>query len=221
MLAELGGTLDPHVEHCPDCSERLRGYRTIAGLIAHGATVRRAPPSWAQRTLARLDAAPRRRRVRVALRSAMLAAAAAAIVLVVLWHHRDRQDSARLGDEPPPATPRLALQLTHAGAWRGEAHPGDQLSARADAAEAAYFEIRVYRGARELLVRCPGAGAPVCRGSDGSLLLWPVPSVGTYQVVLLVSPRPVAAPAGSLDDDMAAATAAGARAAEVETLHVR
>jgi len=221
MLAELGGALDEHAEQCADCRERLRGYRQIAGLIAEGATTHEAPPGWKQRTLARAYAAPRARRRRATLLSALAGAAAAAILLVLLLRPRTPPErpngplgSAQLG------TPQLAMEVVDGGGWRGEAHPGEEVRARARLAGASYFEVRVYRGARDLLVRCPTAGPSVCLESDGSLLAWKVPSVGTYQVLLLVSQQPIAAPRGSLDDDVAAATAAGARAIDVETIHV-
>lgn len=210
MLAGLGEGLDAHVEQCEDCRARLRGYQQIAGLIAEGVTTHRAPPDWKQRTLARVRAAPRTRRRRVT--TLWLAAAVAGIALFLFFHRRTPLER--------PGTPELAMQIVHNGGWRGEAHPGEELRARALLAGASHFEIRVYRGARDLLVRCPDAGPPVCLEPDRSLLVWKLPSVGTYQVLLLVSQQPIAAPLGSLNADVAAATAAGARAIDVETLHV-
>jgi hypothetical protein len=214
LLAELGGTLDEHAAHCPDCSERLRGYEQIAALLADGATDHRAPPGWKQRTLARVHIDPRRRRRRrTAIVSALVGVAAVGLLLVLLPRFHPDPDH-------PSGTPQLDMQFVDGGGWRGEAHPGEDIRARARPAGAAYFEIRVYRGARDLLVRCPGAGPSVCLEIGGSLLVWKVPSVGTYQVVLLTSQQPIAAPRGSLDADVAIAIAAGARASDVETIHV-
>jgi hypothetical protein len=127
---------------------------------------------------------------------------------------------------------------------RFDARPGQVIQARALAADARYFEIRVYRGARDLLVRCPEAGPPICIQAGGSLfdprdasagnavtdrgsatdvpslLVWRIPSVSTYQVVLLVSRQPITPPRGSLNDDVTAARAAGARVITVGTVHV-
>jgi hypothetical protein len=57
LLARLGGELHGHVEQCPDCSARVRGYQRIAGWIAEGKTQHRAPAGWQRRTLARVLAA--------------------------------------------------------------------------------------------------------------------------------------------------------------------
>jgi hypothetical protein len=220
LLAELGDTLDSHVEQCEDCRARLRGYQRLAGLIATGATARQAPADWKARTQARVRAAARaqRRRRIVGLGAAAVAAVAAAAIVLPPWFGGARQ----------PAEPRLALQLGddpaithHQSDWRGEVHVGTQLRAHALAAGEKYFEVRVYRGARELLLRCPQAGPPACLEADRSTLVWTIPSVATYQVLFLVSAQPIAAPRGSLEDDVAAATAGGARVIEAQTLHVR
>jgi hypothetical protein len=214
MLVELGEAMDAHVEQCEDCQANLRAYQQVAGLIAAGVTAHRAPPDWKQRTLARVRAVPRTQRRRVIAPWLLAAAAAiAGIMLFLFFDHRTAVEQ--------PSTPELAMQIVDNGGWRGEAHPGEELRARALRASMPHFEIRVYRGARDLLVRCPDAGPPVCLEPDRSLLVWKLPSVGTYQVLLLVSQQPIAAPRGSLNDDVAAATAAGARALDVETLNVR
>lgn len=54
LLAELGGELYAHVEQCPDCSARIRGYRRVASWIAEGKALHRAPSGWQGRTLARV-----------------------------------------------------------------------------------------------------------------------------------------------------------------------
>jgi hypothetical protein len=223
LLAELGGTLDAHVEQCEDCRARLRGYQRLAGLIATGATARQAPADWKARTQARVRAAARaqRRRRIVGLGAAAVAAVAAAAIVLPPWFRGG-------GGARQPEEPSLALQLGddpavthHQRDWRGEVHVGTQLRAHAIPAGQPYFEVRVYRGARELLLRCPQAGPPACLEADRSMLVWTIPSVATYQVLFLVAARPIAAPRGSLDDDVAAATAGGARVIEVQTLHVR
>ena len=211
LLGELGGAIDPHVEGCADCRARLRGHQRVAGWIAAGVTGHQAPADWKARTLARVTRARGRRR-RVVMGTSLAAIALAVVVILGVRALRS--------PGVDPGAPRLALQIVEQGGWRGDAHAGQQLRARAQPAGAPHFEIRIYRGARDLLVRCPDAGPPACLERDGSLLAWQLPSVGTYQVVLLVSPRPLAAPRGSLDDDVAAASAAGARVVAVETLHV-
>ena len=211
MLAELGGSLEPHVAQCDDCRARLREYEQLRGLIADGASAHHATTEWKRRTLARVRAAAtaaRRRRIAV---QAGVAAATAAVLAVFVFDPGDPADQAK--------APALVMRVVDRGGWRGEAHPGEELRARAIPAGAPYFDIRVYRGARDLLVQCPKAGPPACI-EQGQSLIWTIPSVGTYQVLLLISRRPIAAPHGSLNDDVAAATASGATAVEVKTIRV-
>jgi len=213
MLAELGGALDAHVEQCEDCRARLSGYRQIAGLIATATTAHRAPADWKQRTLARVRAARRARRRRAAMLSMMGAAATAAAIVVVVRLYPPT--------DPERAGPRLTMAIVDPGGWRGDAHPGEIVRARAEPAGEPSFEIRVYRGSRDLVVRCPDAGPPVCAEPDRSLLVWTVPSVATYQVVFLVSQRPIAAPRGTFNEDIAVAIAGGARVVTVETVNAQ
>jgi hypothetical protein len=154
-------------------------------------------------------AAAAARRKRIAAQVGVAVAAAAVLAVFVIPPQPRDQAGA----------PALAIQIVDRGGWRGDAHPGEQLRARAIPAGAPYFDIRVYRSARDLVVHCPKAGPPVCI-EQGRSLIWTVPSVGTYQVLLLISRQPIAAPRGSLNDDVAAATASGATAVAVETIRV-
>lgn len=212
MLAELGGQLESHVAECADCQARLVGYQTLASWIAAAKSARRAPAGFAQRTMARARAeGARRRRRRWAAGTLVAAAAAIALYLVT-----------RPAAPSEPA--RLALQVEQAGGWRSApamANVGDVIRAEAKRGDAPIFELRVYRNARALVQRCPATGDASCRGARGELLQWRIPSVGTYQVLLLVSERPIPAPRGTLDQDVHAATGDGARVVEVKALYVR
>lgn len=213
LIADLGGELDPHVESCEDCRKRRDELARVAALVADGKTARTLPVGWKERTLARARAAPApvtplRRRSRAVIWAAGAALAAAAVILFLIL---------RPADDPAPGEPRLAVVVKEVGGWRGQAHPGNIVVAEPASVAAKHVEVRVYREARAVVARCPGGGEGTCKGAA---LTWTVPSVGKYQIVLLTSDAPIPAPHGSLDDDMAAATAAGARAVDVETLDV-
>lgn len=213
LLAELGGEMDAHVESCDTCRASLQRYQPIAALLAGGATAHRAPPDFAARAMASVRAAvaARRRRRRLATAGAVGLAVAAAVLFWVL----------RSGPPAPAQVASLVLEFTSQGSWRGDSHVGDELRARARLAGERHFAIRVYRSARELLHECPQAGAPGCQEAGGALLVWTLPSVGAYQVLMLVSAQPIAASKGTLDGDVAAATAAGAKVVDLQTFHVR
>ncbi|MEZ4360584.1 MAG: hypothetical protein R3B48_10400 [Kofleriaceae bacterium] len=213
LLAELGGEPDPHVSECEECRARWSGYARLADMVASGATARAVPADWKERTLARVRAAARARRRRRMMRGGGLAVAAAAAALaIVLFGPRGPR---------PPREARLTTQIVDSGGFRGEAHVGDELRARAEPGAYRHFELRVYRGARELVARCPGATAAACAAPGAAALAWTIPAVGVYQVLLLVAEQPIPEPRGTVDEDVAAATAAGARVVDMQTVHVR
>ncbi len=212
MLAEVGGQLDAHVAECADCRARLVGYQTLASWVATGKSAHRAPAGFARRTMERArDEAARRRRRRLAAGTLVAAAAVIALYAVIR--------------PPAPSAPaRLALRVEQAEGWRSVPamlNVGDVIHAEAMRGDAPTFELRVYRSSLTLVQRCPAPGDVHCRGVAGEQLRWRVPSVGTYQVVLLVSERPIPASRGTLEQDVHAATREGARVVEVRVLHVR
>jgi len=126
-------------------------------------------------------------------------AAAAVLALVVIWRPW----------RPDAASPELAVLVDRqGGATRGgAAHVGDVLrvSARHGPGHRA---IWIYRGDEPLLA-CPGG--PGCSDADGALAAEiPIDLVGTYTVVALWSASPIAAPAGTRDEALAAAERGGA-----------
>ena len=286
LLSELGDVLDPHVEQCDDCRERLRGYEHIMRWIAEGTTARRLPPDWKQRTLARIDVlvgamrdsatapadptprtvAPRSSppRWRRALASSAVAMPVAAL-LMCLVHFEGTPDPKSGAPVVQSGAPHEVMlkevllarhSVENEGWWASPKHvaaapamqqfwaqPGQVVHARALFTGARYREIRVYRGDGDLVVRCPTAGPPVCEQRDGSLfvprpprasdvidldpsgdapsrLVWKIPLFGNYRVVFLASQQPIAPPRGLLNDDVAAAIAAGADASDAGTVQV-
>jgi hypothetical protein len=218
LLGRLGEELPPHIHECPDCRASVGAYTRLAALLGRDSE-RRLPDRWKERTLARLQGRRTRRRVAVALGVTIAAAFAVIVVLAI-------RDSTPV----PPAAELLAWVETGPG-WRGEeqsgakqnrkGRPGDTLHVSSPPSTAENVELRVYRETRELLVRCPGAAAAVCRRVGDQLeVTWRLPSVGTYQVVWLVSSSPLPAPAGDVNTDIRAARRSGARATESEPVDV-
>src|ERR1041384_3619852 len=87
LLFEPGDSLDPHVEKCGDCRERLLEYQQIAHWIAVGKTAIRVPPDWKRRTIARVHTTQTRRRRRILGVSACTVMVGAAAVLLVTCPH--------------------------------------------------------------------------------------------------------------------------------------
>jgi hypothetical protein len=215
LLGHLGEDM-PHVHECPDCRARLAGYERLAGLLA-GESTRPLPRDWKERTLARIDQRTSRRRTTVALVAAS-AVAATAIVFLLRPRPLEEERATRIipgatswrgpKDQPPSASQPLP------------AHKGDVLETFRPRANAAHFEVRVYRESREVMVRCPGHPAPICTVGDVVKVTWPLPSLGSYQVLWLASSAPLPPPSGDLVADVRAAREAGAEVEEDRSVDV-
>src|SRR5262249_62246874 len=115
----------------------------------------------------------------------------------------------------PPSLAALRLDvsvLQGAGGLRGgEAKPGDRLSLVADVGQARYAELRVFREERQLIFRFPPLSSSCQRQAERLEAAAPLPSVGRYQVLLVVSERPLPPPAASFAEDSAALLNFGAK----------
>jgi len=195
-LDSLDADARAHLESCAACRSRRDEYEKIARALREvGAThVRRA--DHAARLWAHLDARRSRspwRRARFAAPVAALAAAAA----LIWW----------LGRADP--LPRFAVEVVaqnevvnRADARLGDGRLGDHLRVRARVGAALW----IYRNDRDLLLVCP---RDCVRDGDALVGEIALDAVGRYQIVWL-STGSGPPPGGELEQDVAAATAAGA-----------
>ncbi len=175
------------------------GARIEAALRDLGAE-QRPRPGWEARVLAACQ--PARRRWWSGRAAAFTGALAAAAVLVIVVVWRPWHGVA--------AGPELVVAVeARGGVARGErVRVGDVVRAAARHG-ARHRGIWIYRGSDELLVVCPGG--PGCIEGAGALAAaLAVELVGTYTVIALWSARPIAAPAGTRDEALAAAARGGA-----------
>jgi hypothetical protein len=163
-------------------------------------------------------------RARAAARWALMAAPAlAAAAAVVIWLRSEPPPV----DGPAPVDDELALTVRsgptvrRGGASPTSASVGDilEVSARVGAGG----ELRVYRGERSLVRRCPGDSA--CRASGaGAAHVWvvdlPLDAPGRYQVIGFVGALG-GDPTGLLDTDLATASRDGARVVMAQSLDVQ
>ena len=208
-------------ERAPPAPDRPVVYARIAALIAEMSpadkpTAIRAPQGWERRALAAIDAeersrpaARKRRLVLAAVAVGVLAAAAVAVILIAP-DHRVR-------------SPMLALEFRAGGELNrgGPAAVGDVLIVRGELPEAG--ELRLYREPDGLVARCPGdEGCRVqSRGTGRSMVMEVrLAAPGHYRAVLFAG-SPLPPPTGSLEGDLAAATAAPGVTAVTKPLEVR
>ncbi len=216
LAIEQGLPLDEHFGTCPDCRQARAAYERLRDGLASLDAELEPPPHWQARTWKWIAARRVRRRRWVPWTVVGgLAAALAALVLL-------RNPNANL----TAASLRVELEARGATRRGDEAHPGDRLRLRASIGGARHAELRVYRDDRELVLRC-SAEQPPCAASGGWLrdraIQAPVEldTVGRYQPLLLVGPRPFPGGGAGLDADVAAAVAGGAEVRMGRAVDVR
>lgn len=213
---------EPPSEHevgCASCQRARDQYlRIIEGLA--DLPVEKAPSGWQNRVLAALPAEPRR--PVAAARSWPIWGALAAAAAILLWRVAKQ--------EPSPG--RLAVRQEVVAAASGRradsATVGDTVRVLVTGGEGAVREARLYRDTGELVARCLGSSAPpapgvvscAAAGTDLELTVT-LTAPGSYRTLAIVGSQAAPEPAGSLDEDAAAAAAAGAsvelsRAIDVE-----
>jgi hypothetical protein len=202
LALEQGRPLDPHFDACPACRETRAAYERLGTVIAIADDDLEPRPDWQARVwaeVARRDASQRRPWWSGWLVPAG-AVAALALVLAARWL-------------TPVAVPGLTVTVRPGhGFRRGAAvHPGDRLDLLAVTGGADHAELRVYRDDSKIVLRCDEEAPCRRRGRrlEAPLML---PSIGSYQTVLLTSDSAIVPPTGlGLDADAAAALDAGVR----------
>jgi hypothetical protein len=202
LALEQDRPLDRHFDACPACREARTAYERLGTAIATAADGLEPRPDWQARVwaeVARRGASKRRPWWSGWLVPAG-AVAALALVLAARWL-------------TPAAAPGLTVAVLPGDSVRrgATAQPGDRLDLRAVTGGAGHAELRVYRDDSEIVLRC--AEEAPCRRRGGrleaSLVL---PSIGSFQAVLLTSDSAIVPPTGlGLDADAAAALDAGVR----------
>lgn len=181
--------------------------------------------AWKAQVLAEVDAAAphasnARRRIRRSLTVLLPVLAAAALVLVFTRPPPPAPHPVDDGGEEPLRGFEVR-RIEAAPDRRGDdLHPGDLVSIRAPIPDHGTWELRVYRDGRELVLRCPQADE--CESSDSVLRAeLRLPATGVYHLMLVESASAVPSPAGGLDEDVAAAVAAGAKVSLRHRFEVR
>lgn len=124
--------------------------------------------------------------------------------------------------------PRMTVSITPSEtAYRGatssavSARPGDRLHVAATISSESAVEVRIYRGAHELVARCPGDEGPDCLLQDGAIeSRYTLHARGEYQVQLLQTPGPLPPATGDREADLRAVRGSGGRVAELKIIVV-
>jgi hypothetical protein len=204
LLVEQGRQ-DPHREDCLDCrrehearGELVRAFRLVG---AQGGDPRWQARVWWQ--IANQAAPPKPWAERIVPWATALAAACALVIFVSSQGllHRDRGEAAR------DVRPRFDIVPSEVAMRSTSAGIGDRVRLWVGTRQ----EARIYR-AEKLLLRCtPAAATPGCTRDDGGVMAeYALKLPGDYQLVIVTpAGTAIGEPAGSLDGDLAAITAAG------------
>ncbi len=198
---------DSHLEGCPDCQAGLARYQKVAEALREVKDVYDPPGDWEAKVWARLaneKPAPARARWPALFGLGAAFAALAAFFLI----STGGPDSLGLTS----ALERGGGPVVRGGPARQEevqsAAPGDVLHLVAKVPRGKLGDLRVYRGANELVFDC--ATSPAClRSKDGLEARVTLERAGTYRTLLLAADSQLPAATSDLDADYAAALRAG------------
>lgn len=202
VLLEESQSLDSHFEECTDCQEAMAMYRELTNALVDVGSSHEPHPQWQARVWAEI-ARRHESQPRLGWRVWLVPLGVAAALLMVLVLPGLLQQSTDPGTQiaggvETAQAPGLRVAIEPVGSvYRSVgAAIGDRLRLEATTGDARHAELRVYRDADELVLRC-STEAP-CQQADGKLTAEiDFPEPGTYQTVLLLASSPLPAPSGA------------------------
>ncbi len=207
---EAGLPPDDHEIGCSICQSAREDYERLGRALAELPPIK-APEGWERRVLDSLPAS-QSATGRVSWMPWALGLAAAAAIVFFIWR-LDRPT-------PGPLSVRQQVVATSSGRRADSAAVGDSIRVSTQGGSGEVRELRLYRDTTEVVARCPGD--PGCAIVDGApQLTFVLRAPGSYRSLAIVGPQKAPEPAGALDEDARAASAAGAsvevsRAVDVE-----
>lgn len=226
-----GASFLEHLSHCEECRTARKEYEALQRELVSMAPAKHEPPhGWKDRVRRAAKELPERRswwrelgeRIGHGLsvgsggsrpapwRGAAIAAAAAAVLaLASLGVFRAVSTSA-----PPALSLEYAVRPGSESLRGEEPQPGDLIDLVGRTGGARFVELRVYFNDTPFLV-VPAVDQERVEG------VFVVPSVGTYQPLLVVSDSPIPTARSSVDDDAGAVLAAGGRVELGRAIRVR
>lgn len=205
------GAADKHAATCPTCQEALQVARRLVEVAPAVGAEHKPPVDWQARFLAQMESGGARRLARESTHrrrwwvvAALPAALAAAVILYMI---RPAEPERPIPTEGAVAALSVELSILRGGEPQRTrtASVGDVVAVQARGER---VELWVYRGAKELVLRCPG-GAQCSAPEGGAAASLRVERPGLYRVLAIEAPG--SSPAATVDESMKAANLAGAR----------
>ncbi len=202
-----GEPLDAHVEACSDCRAARANYEALASALGKAREAHEVPGAWEAQVWARIA---RQESVRPRSWTLFAGVGAAIATLAVLF----------ISSAGGPQVLELATVEVERGSGavvRGatspsgevkNAAPGDVLHLVAKVPRGKVGDLRVYRGADELVFQCATSSACI-RTRDTLEARVSFERAGTYHVLALAADKALPKTTGNLDTDHAAGIRAG------------
>jgi hypothetical protein len=197
---------DAHLESCPDCRTARASYQALASALAKAGEAEVPDGAWEAKVWARIQQQGVRRRPWAILIGLGAAAAALALFFVNSAGGPEVLAFATVQVERGPGAP-----VRGGTARPGEAQsaaPGDMLHLVAKVPRGKVADLRVYRGADELVFQCATTTACI-RTRDTLEARVKLDRAGTYRSVALAADKQLPEATGNLDADTAAGMRAG------------
>ena len=196
--------LDAHFESCPDCRSARASYQALASALAGARDMYRPSRNWETQVWARIQKAQGRQRPWAAFVGFGAAAAAFAVLFTSSFGGPQALEIASLQLERASGT---VVRASRAGEVKSAA-PGDVLHLVVKVPRRKVGDLRVYRGANELVFQC--AKSPLCiRSRDGLEASVALDKPGLYRTIAIAADKELPPATGNLDRDYAAAMHSG------------
>jgi hypothetical protein len=206
-----GEPLDPHFDSCPDCRAARASYQAVALALEQARDAYTPPGDWEAKVWRKiqLGAVARRRPRWPALLGFGATVAAMAVFLVTSM---GGPEMLALSTNEVERGSALLVRGATGGSNVRSAAPGNVWRLAIKVPRGKLGDLRVYRGANELVFQC--ATSPACiRSKDGMEARVTLEKPGTYRALYMAADKQVPA-SGNLDADYAAAMRAGGAASE-------
>ncbi len=202
-----GEPLDAHIEACSDCRTARANYEALASALGKAREAYETPGAWEAQVWARIARQEGVRRRPWAVFAGVGSAVAALAVLFI----------SSAGGPPTLELATVEVERGSGAVVRGAASrsgevksaaPGDVLHLVAKVPRGKVGDLRVYRGADELVFQCATSSACI-RTRDTLETRVKLDRAGTYRSVAFAADKTLPEATGNLDADTAAGIRAG------------
>jgi len=200
-----GEPLDAHFDSCRDCQTARASYAALASALKDARDSYSPAGNWEAKVWARIQRGQDARRPRPWAAFAALGASAAALAVFFLTSSFGGPETLELATVQVERGSGATVRASRGGV---SAAPGDVLHLVAKVPRGKLGDLRVYRGADEMVFACAKSASCV-HSRDGLEARVTLDKPGIYRSIAIAADRELPVATGKLDTDYAAAMHAG------------